>query len=349
MVHPFFNNRIYLAYYWLIWIAISVLHVFILNFYSIHDLSVAVVDSLLTNFSFAIIGFSIWYPVRYIDAKEQNLMVVVFGHVLAAILLILFWFLISNYFIHYFLEETDGYEKFYESTKLYRLIVVAFLYLVLLLIYVLIEYYNNLQEKALHEITLQNLVKQSELNYLKAQINPHFLFNSLNSISSLTITNSAKAHEMIILLSDFLRYSLSQSAVDETLFKTEIENIRKYLNIEKIRFEDRLDAQFEIEDQCLEKSLPIMLLQPLFENAIKHGVQSSSETTRVFFSCTFVKKHLVIELSNEFDNSTPPRKGEGIGIESVKNRLKLIYKQDDLMLVTKSDNLFTVKIYIPQL
>jgi LytS/YehU family sensor histidine kinase len=211
-----------------------------------------------------------------------------------------------------------------------------------------VVYYQDIQEKINQEADLKTLIKEIELNALKNQINPHFLFNSLNSVSSLTITSPEKAQEMIIKLSEYLRYSLSNEKQQITTLKTELENIRLYLDIEKIRFGDRLRFQFNCSDEALKTSIPAMILQPLFENAIKHGVYESTETISVVLDAEKVEENLLLALKNDFDETAKSTKGEGIGLKNVQERLFLIYKKNNLITLTKTENLFTVSIKIPQ-
>ena len=182
---------------------------------------------------------------------------------------------------------------------------------------------------------------------LKYQINPHFIFNSLNSISSLTITNPEKAQEMTINLSDFLRKILAANDVKKVSIEEELKNIELYLKIEKVRFENRLEFVIDISDSCKRVLIPNMILQPLIENSIKHGVYESLETINVNLKCERIDNYLNINISNNFDSTTSNKKGEGIGLQNINSRLKLIYKKSNLISIQKKDNIFTVKLLIP--
>ena len=159
----------------------------------------------------------------------------------------------------------------------YRIITDVLFYIVLVLVYSLIVYSETFREKISNESNLRTLVREAELNALKAQINPHFLFNSLNSISLLTMRDPARAREMIIKLSEFLRYSLRFREDETTTVKEELENMKRYLDIEKIRFGDKLVYENFCDDAFLNASIPNMILQPLLENAVKHGVYESTD------------------------------------------------------------------------
>ena len=207
----------------------------------------------------------------------------------------------------------------------------------------------ELEAKNLNETKLNLLVKESELNVLRSQLNPHFLFNSLNSISSLTISDPETARDMIIKLSEFLRYALRHSEREKTRFSDEIKNIELYLQIEKIRFGEKLIFEKEIGKGCEQGLIPNMILQPLFENAVKHGVYESTEPITIRMSCEGVARNMEIRIRNNFDSSQVSRKGAGIGLRNVRNRLMLIYGRDDLVQIHKSENEFEVKLQIPQI
>jgi LytS/YehU family sensor histidine kinase len=191
------------------------------------------------------------------------------------------------------------------------------------------------------------LVKEAELKSLKYQINPHFIFNSLNSISSLTLSNPQKAQEMTIKLSSFLRSTLSKNERQKSKLSEEINNAKLYLDIEKVRFDDKFNFIEELEPKCMELEVPSMILQPLFENAIKHGVYESLDKVTIKLKCGHEKDYFKIIVENTFDPESVPRKGEGIGIKNIQNRLKLIYNQDNLVTTEKINNLFRVNIFIP--
>jgi two-component system, LytTR family, sensor kinase len=224
----------------------------------------------------------------------------------------------------------------------------VFMYFIISLVFYASIYYSNLQERILQEQKLKMNVKEAELNFLRSQINPHFLFNSLNSISSLTLVDAEKARNMIIRLSNFLRYSLGKDQVQVVSLKEEIDNCKAYLEIEKIRFSDRLEFTINVEEGLEQKKIPNLLLQPLLENAIKHGVYESTETVEIKVDIIDREESLKIVIGNKFDPTAIPRKGKGIGIKNVKERLRLIYDNDKLIKFMKEENYYEVTLFIPQ-
>jgi LytS/YehU family sensor histidine kinase len=223
-----------------------------------------------------------------------------------------------------------------------------FYYSIFALIYYIIIYYNDLQDRASHEARLNEMIRTAELDLLKSQINPHFLFNSLNSISSLTITSPEKAQSMIIKLSDFLRYSITPSNSAFSTLKMELENINHYLDIEQVRFENKLIYENQIEEDCFDKKLPAMILQPLYENAVKHGVYESTEPIKILTVCKMEGNSLTIKITNNIDATARNRKGAGIGLKNIKDRLNLIYGSGQFLKTQKTENIFIAEIIIPQ-
>jgi LytS/YehU family sensor histidine kinase len=213
--------------------------------------------------------------------------------------------------------------------------------------YYLVSYYTGFQERKLKESELKSLVTEAELKSLKFQINPHFIFNSLNSMSALTEIDPKKAKSMILKLADFLRYILATNEKEKNKLSEELKNIRLYLDIEKIRFEDKFEFKEEIEKDCEMVEIPNMLLQPLFENVIKHAVYETLDKVMLNLKCGFENNYLKIEMENNFDESAFSKKGAGVGLKNIEERLNLIYHQNNLMNVKKEKGIFRITLFIP--
>jgi LytS/YehU family sensor histidine kinase len=253
-----------------------------------------------------------------------------------------------SYFLLTQLIEQSPYLIFLDASIAWRVINGILFYALITLIYYSFTYYENFQEKMKAESELKALVKEAELKSLKNQINPHFLFNSLNSISSLTITNPEKAREMLVKLSELMRYSLKTNHGDKSTLEVELGNIEKYIALEKIRFGDKLHFEKEIGDNCCNLQLPNMILQPLFENAIKHGIYESTKSVTIKVVCKAIDNVLQIIIENNFDLEGKLVKGEGIGLDNIRKRLSIIYKSPNLLTTVVKSNIFTAKLLIPQ-
>jgi sensor histidine kinase YesM len=152
---------------------------------------------------------------------------------------------------------------------------------------------------------------------------------------------------MVIALSDFMRYSLRKQHNEMVALEEEINHIRLYLQIEKIRFGDKMAYSFHVAPECLDCRIPTLLLQPLFENAVKYGVYEASGQVEVTLTAAKEGDHTVLILTNNYDSDSVPVKGEGIGLKNVQERLRLVYNSNNLMETKEKDGKFVVTIYLP--
>ncbi len=348
MANPIFERRQNSYIYFLVWFLIAGIHLLAGIIYYNLPFIVAAADSLVYNGLFALIAVILWYPVRYNNPEGRITFYGLITYLVLGAIVLLFWLFMGYFILKILFSTNDEYFKFLNDSFFVRVLLGVLFFLAAVLMYHLLVYYRALQEKKLNETQLNLLVRESELNVLRSQMNPHFLFNSLNSISSLTVSDPGKAREMIIQLSDFLRYALKYGQRDETTFADELKNIELYLGIEKTRFEDKLIFEKKIEDICLNTKVPNMILQPLVENAIKHGVYESTALVVVTLSCKGTDEYIEIRLKNNYDPAGKSRTGAGLGLKNVENRLQLIYGRKDLLKINKQDNLFEVIIIVPQ-
>ena len=190
---------------------------------------------------------------------------------------------------------------------------------------VALSYLMLAQERAIEAerkgAELQLLAQESELKALRAQLNPHFLFNSLNSLSALTAVDPARAREMCVLLSDFLRRSLGLGERRLVALREELELAKAYLAIEQIRFGARLQLDWAVDPAAEPALLPTLLLQPLVENAIKHGIAALPEGGTLRVTAEVVEGHVILKVDNPLDEDAPVPQGLGIGLRQVRQRL----------------------------
>jgi len=339
-----FRNIIILLLYS---ISFSVISFLILFFGLELDLNSSIAESLVS--AALLCGLTIvWhYPAKYISIEQHHLFKVFFSHIITAVISSALWLLFIYIVMVPILGFDEKYQNFFYQTILWRFLVGWMLYAIVVSFYYLVSYYSELQERSLKESELKSLVTQAELRSLKFQINPHFIFNSLNSMSALTEIDPKKAKEMIIKLADFLRYILATNEREKNKLSEELKNIRLYLDIEKIRFEEKFDYSEQLEKECNNAEIPNMILQPLFENVIKHGVYETFDKVTLTLNCSFNDGFLKIHLLNNFDESSKSRKGTGVGLKNINDRLNLIYRRNDLMEVKKEKGIFSVTLFIP--
>ncbi|MDR2561775.1 MAG: histidine kinase [Holophagales bacterium] len=196
---------------------------------------------------------------------------------------------------------------------------------------------------------LRVMAREAELRALRAQLNPHFLFNSLNSISALTTADPAKAREMCVLLADFLRKGLRLGEKQSVALSEELDLLKNYFAIEQIRFAPRLTVEWNISDACLCAEIPTLLLQPLAENAIKHGIAQTIEGGTVRLRAEAKGELAMIELENPADDfaAVASTKGLGLGLRQVQQRLATFFGEEALLQASRGGGTFKVRLNFP--
>ncbi|MTI39227.1 sensor histidine kinase [Fulvivirga lutimaris] len=237
-----------------------------------------------------------------------------------------------------------------QQTLIVAVIVVSNLTIVMLgwsLMYFLFKFFMNFKHSEVEKWKLEAAVKDAQLLALKSQINPHFIFNSLNNIRSLVIENPEKARDMITHVSDLLRYSVQFNNKEKVRLEQELEVVQNYLNLESIQFEDRLQYKLEIKPETLDRQIPPMAVQLLVENAIKHGISNLPKGGIINVKSYLDDDALVVEVINtgQINNIS---KGTGIGLKNASDRLKLIFgKLSDLEIKNLNEEMVQAKFKIP--
>lgn len=345
MKHPLTNNLRLLLSYVSFWAVISVINIVLQVFWYNLPLTYSLLDTGTNYVLYPLLGSSIWYSIRYNSLEEVSPIRLVLFHFIAASMLCAIWVYISYAIIKPFITSENS---FFEDGLPSKIFLGYMLYAVYLIFFYAVNYYQSLKEKIKKEAEYKTLLREAELQALKSQINPHFLFNSLNSISSLTVSDPEKAQEMVINLSTFMRYSLTHGEKEMVTFSREIENIKLYLGIEKVRFGKKLHAEFIIDEHCDKAELPNMILQPLFENAIKYGVYETTDQVTIQTICQCEGNILKITIVNDYDSASVQRKGEGIGLRNIRKRMQIIYNKPDLIKIKDHKTKFEVQLIIPQ-
>nr|WP_319400198.1 histidine kinase [uncultured Carboxylicivirga sp.] len=348
MRHPIVSELKVFRLYILAWLLFTAFHVFVDWLTFDIDAKTMLLDAVVFNSLMFFFGLSVWYPVLYVD-NEKGLINTVTQFLAAGIVIVVVWLLIGILFLKLLLSPDKFALMFDDQSYIIRVVVGIFQFLLFVLVYYMFKFFNELDEKNRAQDHLNALLRETEFKALKSQMNPHFLFNSLNSISALTIINPDDAREMINKLSEFLRYSLKKNVETTLPLKEELSNVDRYMEIEKVRFGDRLKYTTHTDSQCLDMLLPVMLLQPIYENAVKYGVYESIEPVKVITYCECFDGFLKIRVINNFDEEAlRSKKGEGVGLNNIRDRLYLIYGRTDLLSIIKEKGCFEVVIMIPQ-
>ncbi|MBI4914195.1 MAG: histidine kinase [Acidobacteria bacterium] len=221
------------------------------------------------------------------------------------------------------------------------------LYLATLALHYLLQALAREREAERRAGDLQVLAREAELKALRAQLNPHFLFNSLNSISALTSVDPGRAREMCVLLSDFLRKSLKLGERPSVTLAEELDILEAYLAIERIRFGARLGVERELDPAAAEVGIPPLLLQPLVENAIKHGIAALPEGGQLRIATRLQGAEVEIRLENPLDPDSPRPKGLGMGLRQVRERLLKHFGGRARLEAEASEGRFKVRAMLP--
>jgi len=324
----------------LIWIG-SV--AFLLYLYDVR-LSYGIIDSLLTTL-FVIGGWFLLENVfRFYTPKKSNYWLIIF---LPMVLSFLITILLN--FTLLFLVTHIEYENFLQQASGVRgaiIFILLIAFTMIAVIYSRLE--DQLKSKEREEVALK-MSREAELYHLRSQLQPHFLFNSLNSINALMVSKPAKAREMVFHLSDFLRGTIRKGAEQWVEFAEELQTLKLYLDIEKVRFGHRLKVHIEADQNTERLKLPALLLQPLVENAVKFGLYGMVGEVSIIIKAIAKGGYLYVVIKNPYDPSDTPPPGSGFGLSAVKRRLYLLFGRHDLLNTSMDDNIFTVTINIPQL
>ncbi|MFC2119878.1 sensor histidine kinase [Bacteroidota bacterium] len=347
LTNPIFKSLKNLNYYLIFWAVLSFLFIQLLYIGTEIGLTASITDGLVFTFLLGGIGLTLWYPARYIPIEKNSPLKIILSHSIGALITTVIWLLIGYFLLVGVFNFKNTYTPFFYSTLAWRILIGLLFYSLFVSFYYIIIYYTGFHEREIKEAELKSLVTEAELKSLKFQINPHFIFNSLNSMSALTEIDPAKAKKMILKLADFLRFILRTNELEKNKLNEELKNIGLYLDIERIRFEDKFEYIEETGEGCSNVEIPSMILQPLFENAIKHAVYETLDKVTLKLICKIQNGFLKIVVQNNFDEAGIAKKGAGVGLKNIEERLKLIYHQNNLLEVKKEKDIFKVTLYIP--
>jgi len=333
--------------YLLLWLTMIVIHsLFLFLVFSI-PLVEAATDSLVYNVLFAGLGGGLWMMVRY-SGLHRSIREMLVQHVSGITLTLVIWMSLGTFLLKQFFPNDQVYLRFLDHSYSIRLASGVFYYIISVVLFYFLLHYRELQQQKEREAHIFGQLREAELSLLRSQIRPHFLFNSLNSISSLTLSDPGKAQEMIIKLSEFMRYSLNFPDESMSTLERELYHIQLYLDIEKVRFGKKLKFEKEVSDNCMSLTLPSMILQPIIENAVKFGVYENTTLSSLILKAGCDQDYLKIYVENDFDPDAAFKKGTGTGLRNVAKRLQTVYGTQNLLRTRKENNLFIVEINIPK-
>jgi two-component system sensor histidine kinase AlgZ len=326
-MHPILGQFRRMVLYLVAWVPLAALLAYLLETTHAISLREALALAFPLCLVYAFVCLSAWYPCRVTPLEHTSLSTFVATHLAGAVVATALWILAGRFLAGELSEiaSFQGLNARYSAEIpllvgtgiLFYLLSVAFYYILLG-----IEASRDAEARVLQA---SMLAREAELRALKAQVNPHFLFNSLNSISALTASDPSKAREMCILLGDFLRRTLGLGEKSAIPLGEELSLIHAFLAVEKIRFGARLNMVEKIDPQALGMSVPPLLLQPLVENAVAHGIANLIDGGCIRLDVTLRDNELAILVENTFDPEAPLRRRNGVGLANVRQRLEARY------------------------
>ena len=303
----------------------------------------AIIDSSISIVSLVVVSLLIMNTLRfYTPRKERYVNILTWCLFLMGI-----WLAINHWLLLAVAGHFDGYHQFLKNSMPVRASIALLILGCISLISVV--WFNSEEQKQMEQrkTDAEKLSKEAELFKLRQQLQPHFLFNSLNSINALIGIKPDEARKMVQQLSDFLRGTMRREENQFIKFADELEYLKLYLDIEKVRFGYRLKTEMDISDDAGAWRIPAMIIQPLMENAIKFGLYGTTGEVTILLRARVIEKHLVIAVMNPYDADMQMPQGTGFGLNSVKRRLYLLFARNDLVEVNKEKNCFVVVIRIP--
>jgi len=348
-MHPILKDRRTLAVYLLAWLAPGLMLATLLAITVKASWSGAICFSLPAMLVYAFMSLSAWYVCRAFPLPGTDIAKTLSSLFIAALLSSALW-LLACYGWASALEWMEPglapRESYPDSLPLLASFGIG-LFLIAAAIHYLIESLQSARRTERNALELQVLARDAELKALRAQIDPHFLFNSLNSISALTSTDSAAARTMTLMLADFLRMSMNYGALEMIRLEQEIALVQHFLDIEKVRFGSRLVVQTEIGEGTLAAQVPPLLLQPLVENAVNHGIAQLPDGGLLLLRTERDGTSLRLIIRNPVDPRRIKPRGGGMGLQIVRQRLERLYGVESRMDVQDTGGEFVVVLTLP--
>jgi two-component system LytT family sensor kinase len=341
-ITPFSGSKFRLVFitWWVIWATVQGLFLYRLGL----GMADAFTDSIVSNVLIAASCLLVMTSLKYYQPRQEH-----YWHIfILSFILTGIWLVITKGIVS-FINKNNDYQLFLSRTIPVRFgigfLLIACMAMISLVWYSLEEQKKNESRK----IEAEKLSKEAELYKLRQQLQPHFLFNSLNSINALIGTSPEQARAMIQQLSDFLRGTIRREERQWVFLSEEFQYLELYLAIEKQRFGHRLSTCIDADEASTQMKLPNMLLQPIVENAIKFGLYDTTGEITIKINAKSEKQQLIVSVQNPFDAQTAEQRyGTGFGLSSVQRRLYLLFARTDLLETITDDGLFNTIIRIPQ-
>jgi two-component system sensor histidine kinase AlgZ len=347
-VHPILESRQRLAFYLVAWLPVAAILTYVLS-HSTSWLEAAIVAVPLAVL-YAFMCLSAWYVCLAVPLRGTSLTRLMGTLVVASSLSSAIWSLIGEAWslaLDPWMTAPWLGERYMQQIG-FMFAIGTLLFLLAASAHYLLVAFDQARKDQERALEMQVLAREAELKALRAQIDPHFLFNSLNSISALTVADPPGARRMCLLLADFLRSSLVLGAKQEITVSDELRLVENFLDIEKVRYGQRLSVVRNVDANCNSCLVPPLLIQPLVENAIRHGIARLVEGGTIQMDVQRDGDDLEIVLENPVDfGGEAAKSGAGMGLANVRSRLEKLFANKASVDVVRENNRFQVRLRFP--
>ncbi|HLK50851.1 MAG TPA: histidine kinase [Bryobacteraceae bacterium] len=333
-MHPILMSRARLAFYLLAWVPLAgAAAVFLKEARQTWTYSLATAAGLALFY--ALVCLSPWYTGRYLPLQPAGFGKLLVNHTAAAVVAAALLLGLASLL------------GVPEAQRVLLFVSGVLLYLLAAALHYVLFSFQNTREAEIRMQAARVQTREAELKALKAQINPHFLFNSLNSISALATADPERAREMCLRLAEFLRATLNLAEEEIIPVEQELTLARTYLEVEQVRFGDRLKFAESVAPGCAACTVPSLILQPLVENAVKHGIAGLVEGGEIHLGADCRDGMLRITVDNDYDPDSAGNGRNGVGLANVRDRLKTIYQKEARISTQTGDRRYSVTLEFP--
>jgi two-component system, LytTR family, sensor histidine kinase AlgZ len=338
-MHPILRNPKWLAQYVAVWLGLGYMLALLMRVPGALSWREALLTALPLCVFFAFACLTPWYMIRQLPPASSQVsshgLQQSLYHASAAVLATALWVALARA-----IGYTFGFGSRLNGAMPALISVGLLLYFLSVALHYLLVAFETSRRAAID-------ARDAELRALKAQINPHFLFNSLNSITALTTSDPGRAREMCIRLADFLRHTLGLGERESVAWYEELDLAQAYLDVEQIRFGSRLHVEVRVDEQCGDCLVPPLVLQPLVENAVKHGVATLPEGGTIVVDSRVRDGQLRVMVENCFDPESPSPRRHGLGLRNVRSRLETRFGAAGRLDARADGNRFRAEIAVP--
>ena len=350
-MHPILGYPRRLALYLVAWLTLSELLFYVLTYHSGVGWIPAASFFFPLALFYAFVCLSAWYSCRGMPIAETSYTSLLATHLVAALIVSFFWVAVAKALAHAVSRglKFEAFNNWIDKNLPVFLAAGVLLYLLAVALFYVLLAQEESREAEQRAMQASVQARDAELRALKAQVNPHFLFNSLHSISALTSSDPKRAREMCIALADFLRATLGLGEKALIPLQEELSLIHSFLAVEKIRFGNRLQMEEQVDPEVLDCMVPPLILQPLVENAVAHGIANLTEGGVIRLQANYrpEESSVSIDVENSFDPEAPARRKSGVGLANVRRRLDTRYGSNASFSVDKNGGCFHVGLVLP--